>query len=104
MPGFRSITIMILSLYMVCGIAYADILKMENSTEATVVEMDNRPARGMNQDQVIDLYGEPMAKAGPVGEPPISSWNYSGFTVFFENQYVIHTVNHTSAEKGMENP
>jgi hypothetical protein len=103
MFGFRSLTILFLGLSLICSISYADILKMEN-TEATVVEVDNRPARGMNQEQVVDLYGEPMARVGAVGEPPISSWNYSNFTVFFEGNYVIHTVNHTNAEKGMENP
>jgi hypothetical protein len=103
MSVIRSTSLMIIGLFLIAGTGYADILKMEN-TEPTVVEMDNRPARGMSQEQVIDLYGEPMARTDAVGEPPISSWNYTGFTVFFEHQYVIHTVNHTNAEKGTENP
>jgi hypothetical protein len=103
MFGFRSLTILFLGLSLICSISYADILKMEN-TEPTVVEMDNRPSRGMSQDQVMDLFGEPAAQTAAIGEPPISSWNYSGFTVFFEHQRVIHTVNHTGEQRGTENP
>jgi hypothetical protein len=76
--------------------ATADVLKLENSNEATVVIMDNRPARGMTQGQVLELYGEPTLRNAPVGQPPISTWNYSNFSVFFEYDHVIHTVNHSA--------
>jgi len=79
--------------------AYADVLKLENSNEATVVIMDNRPARGMTQGQVLELYGEPALKNAPVGQPPISIWNYSNFSVFFEHNHVIHTVNHSAKKQ-----
>lgn len=50
------------------------------------------PDRGMTMDGVVQRYGEPKARSGPVGNPPISTWDYGNFVVYFENQYVIHAV------------
>jgi hypothetical protein len=52
------------------------------------------PGRGMTKDQVEERFGSPPEKVGAVGEPPISRWVYSGFTVYFEYDHVIHAVNH----------
>ena len=52
------------------------------------------PGRGMTKDQVEDRFGSPPEKVGSIGEPPISRWVYSGFTVYFEYDHVIHAVNH----------
>jgi len=51
-----------------------------------------RPAGGMTMDQVLQQYGEPQQRLGPVGEPPITHWVYSDTIVYFEHQYVIHSV------------
>ena len=51
-----------------------------------------RPGRGMTMHSVETKFGAPQDRHGPVGQPPISRWNYHGFTVFFENDRVIHTV------------
>jgi hypothetical protein len=37
-------------------------------------------------------FGAPTERRGAIGEPPISRWEYPGFTVFFEHQLVIHAV------------
>lgn len=52
------------------------------------------PGRGMLKDQVEERFGAPLDKVPEVGEPPISSWVYNGFTVYFEYDHVIHAVNH----------
>jgi len=52
------------------------------------------PGRGMTKDQVESRFGSPPEKVEAVGEPPISRWVYSGFTVYFEYDHVIHAVNH----------
>jgi len=52
------------------------------------------PGKGMTKDQVEDRFGSPPEKVEAVGEPPISSWVYKGFTVYFEYDHVIHAVNH----------
>jgi hypothetical protein len=50
------------------------------------------PVRGMTQASIKKLFGNPDSTTAPVGNPPISSWRYPLFTVFFEKEYVIHSV------------
>jgi len=69
--------------------AVADTLLVDAvATDAAIA----RPAGGMTMDQVLQQYGEPQQRMGPVGEPPITHWVYSDTIVYFENQYVIHSV------------
>ncbi|WP_423820915.1 hypothetical protein V5738_11280 [Salinisphaera sp. SPP-AMP-43] len=42
--------------------------------------------------EVRQAHGTPALVRGPVGQPPITRWDYAGFHVYFENQQVIHTV------------
>lgn len=51
-----------------------------------------RPLAGMKKDDVEEKFGAPLERKGPVGEPPISSWEYRDFTVYFEYNTVLHTV------------
>lgn len=69
----------------------ADTLIMEGITESAA-SIEQRPTRGMNMDQVRNQWGSPLAESSPVGEPPISSWRYLGFTVYFEYSTVLHSV------------
>ena len=50
------------------------------------------PASGSTQQSVEATFGAPIAKKAAVGDPPISSWEYEGFVVFFEYDRVIHSV------------
>ncbi len=55
------------------------------------------PARGMSMSAVTARYGEPTQRHAPVGgghpkRPPITRWDYDGYSVFFENQTVIDVV------------
>lgn len=52
----------------------------------------NVPVRGMSMNQVANQFGQPLNKFGPVGDPPITRWVYDGYTVYFEDKYVIHSV------------
>jgi len=54
------------------------------------------PKNGLNKEKVESLYGAPMERIGAVGEPPISKWVYQDFTVYFENNVVLHSVRHRS--------
>ena len=71
------------------GSAIGDTLIVESVESGAGVA---RPARGMTMDQVLQQYGEPEQRLGPVGEPPITHWAYPGFVVYFEHQYVLHSV------------
>lgn len=46
----------------------------------------------MTQAQVRAQFGTPVDTRGPVGQPPISRWVYPDYTVYFENQVVLHNV------------
>lgn len=50
------------------------------------------PTRGMDMDNVRNVFGEPSQQHAAVGEPPITRWDYDGFSVFFEHDKVIHSV------------
>ena len=52
----------------------------------------SRPMRGTTQAQVEAKWGQPVSRKAAVGDPPISSWEYSNFTVYFEYDRVIHAV------------
>lgn len=50
------------------------------------------PVRGMTKQQVEARFGAPLERIPAVGEPPISRWVYPDYTVYFEHQYVLHSV------------
>lgn len=51
-----------------------------------------RPKAGMSMTAVESTFGAPAQRRGAVGEPPITRWDYSGFSVYFEHDRVIHAV------------
>ena len=51
-----------------------------------------RPKSGMTMANVEKAYGEPTQKHAAVGQPPITRWDYAGFSVYFEHDRVIHAV------------
>jgi hypothetical protein len=64
----------------------------ELRTPRVTSQSPDRPTRGMSMDKVEATFGAPTNRTAPVGEPPITRWEYPGFTVYFEHQHVIHTV------------
>ena len=50
------------------------------------------PTTGLSKAQVKSQYGEAQKENPAKGKPPISSWDYAEFTVYFENDHVIHSV------------
>ena len=88
MAKMRMMTL-IAVLFAAMGIANADTLKMDGA----MANMDDgRPTRGMTQSSVESKYGSPTSIQAPVGEPPITRWEYANFVVFFEHDKVIHAV------------
>ena len=71
------------------SLASADTVKMNGNMAHSD---DGRPSRGMTQASVETKYGSPASVNAPVGDPPISRWEYANFVVFFEHDKVIHAV------------
>ena len=51
-----------------------------------------RPTHGMSMLQVEKKYGEPVKKHEPIGEPPITRWDYKKYAVYFEKNIVLRAV------------
>lgn len=71
------------------GLTCADTLLIESVEKNSMV---SRPDRGATMVQVESRYGRPASKVNAVGIPAITRWKYSDFTIYFENDRVIHTV------------
>ena len=88
MQTLRSLKILGLALGLLAS-ANADTLKTSGINAG---EDGSRPMRGITQAQVEAKYGSPVSKKAAVGDPPISSWEYQNFTVYFEHDRVVHAV------------
>ena len=51
-----------------------------------------RPVRGTTMSAVEAKFGAPVSRHDTVGTPPITRWDYAGFSVFFEHDIVIDSV------------
>ncbi len=56
------------------------------------------PRRGETMRQVEAHFGPPERRYPTVGKPPITRWDYPGFSVFFEFTRVVHSVVHASSQ------
>ena len=54
--------------------------------------LPDTPHRGTTMVQVESRFGAPAVRHTAVGDPPISRWDYPGFSVFFEYDKVLHAV------------
>ncbi|ORU93968.1 MAG: hypothetical protein A6F70_07120 [Cycloclasticus sp. symbiont of Bathymodiolus heckerae] len=74
--------------------SFADVLLIDViNKEPTNNEMGLlRPTNGQSMEQVKAHFGEPTKTYPTVGEPPITRWNFSKFSVYFEHHLVIHSV------------
>lgn len=52
------------------------------------------PRRGISMASVEERFGAPRTRHAAVGQPPITRWDYDGFSVYFEHQHVVHAVAH----------
>lgn len=85
------ISLLSLLLAAAIGAAQADTLLLEGIEDAAP-SAESRPKSGATMDQVEARFGMPTEKLAPVGDPPITRWEYPGFTVYFEYDRVIHAV------------
>lgn len=74
------------------GTAVAEELKMSVKDSAERSAQENLPGNGLSESSVENRWGQPESVTGPVGEPPIYQWHYQNFTVYLENNRVIHSV------------
>lgn len=81
----------LLTFFAIAVTAIGQTLMIEsNSPVAITAEII--PTRGMTMENVEANFGSPANKRAPIGDPPITRWEYSEFIVYFEYKRVIHSV------------
>lgn len=90
MAKVASIVLLVLA-FGLAGTASADVLQM-GDTPYAAFEDPGKPGRGMTKDSVRSSFGAPQNQVDPVGDPPITRWEYAEFVVYFEYDRVIHSV------------
>jgi len=73
------------------GTAVAETVVVNDQVQLRESQLD-RPKRGSTMGEVERHFGAPLTRHATVGQPPITRWDYSGFSVFFEQDRVIHAV------------
>ncbi len=77
------------------GAAVAETVVVNDQVQVRESQVD-RPKRGSSMSEVEKHFGAPLTRHATVGgaphQPPITRWDYNGFSVFFEHDRVIHAV------------
>jgi hypothetical protein len=81
---------------LLCGLAaagatVAETIVIDDQLQLRQSSIDT-PKRGVTMDEVEKRFGAPTTRHPAVGQPPITRWDYAGFSVFFEHDRVIHAV------------
>jgi len=71
------------------GTLSADVLLIEEVRQSERMDL---PTNGMKQADVRARFGEPVETHAPVGTPPITRWDYTGWSVYFDYDLVLFTV------------
>ena len=73
------------------GVAAAETIVIDDQVQVRASTVE-RPGRGLTMAAVEAKFGVPQNRHAAVGAPPITRWDYAGFSVFFENDRVIDAV------------
>ena len=68
-----------------------DVLLIDSIQSAPTIQT---PRNGVNMASVRQQYGDPISEGAAIGDPPITRWEYKGFSVYFEYDLVLHSVIH----------
>lgn len=86
----------LLSVWLPASAAVAETLVVNDQVQVRKAEAPV-PKRGLTMDEVQKDFGAPVTRHPAVGggsahQPPITRWDYKGFSVFFEKDRVIDSV------------
>lgn len=101
-PNATLITTRLVAISLALGMAWtastvhAETLVIPLGHQATD-RVQQMPQRGLLKNAVAQRYGEPARRHAPVGQPPITRWDYADFSVYFEYDHVIDSVRHRTA-------
>lgn len=72
----------------------ADTLTIPPGSQGADLDASNLPHRGQSKRAVLERFGLADEEHKPVGQPPITRWDYRDFSVYFEYDHVINSVRH----------
>lgn len=78
---------------------FAETITVPVGSQSSAKQSIERPVTGTPGTRVVAKFGEPLAVNAPVGDPPISRWEYADFYVYFEYDRVIRSVLKQDSEK-----
>jgi hypothetical protein len=96
-PGLRTSTLAVCTLLglgissLAPQVAQAELLLIDGQVRVRTADVPT-PTRGMTMRSVEERFGAPENRAPTVGQPPITRWDYPGFSVYFEHDRVLHSV------------
>jgi hypothetical protein len=84
-------TLLALTLALCATPLSAEMLLVDDQVQVKPAKVE-LPARGASMAAVEARFGVPRERHAAVGKPPITRWDYDGFSVYFEYQHVVHAV------------
>jgi len=87
-------TVLAFMLVLAFQVATADVLIIDEVRQAERMEL---PKNGQSKAEIETKFGTPIEKHSAVGDPPISSWKYDKYSVYFEYDLVLFSVLHPGA-------
>ena len=90
------ILIALLSACAAASAAVAETIVVNDQVQVRESQVD-RPKRGSTMGEVEKHFGAPLTRHPTVGggsahQPPITRWDYNGFSVIFERDRVVDSV------------
>lgn len=67
-------------------------------------QLTQLPQTGESRRSVLERFGLADEEHAPVGQPPISRWDYREFSVYFEYDHVVNSVRHHRPQYLKEQP
>uniref|UniRef100_UPI0030D91F37 phosphodiesterase n=1 Tax=Pseudomonas sp. EL_65y_Pfl2_R95 TaxID=3088698 RepID=UPI0030D91F37 len=92
MPRLLS-TLLALSLMLPLS-SFAETLTIPIGHQGDANQAQPLPKRGESRSAVLNRYGLADEEHKPVGQPPITRWDYREFSVYFEYDHVVDSVRH----------
>ncbi len=76
----------------IAQMSFAEVIKVPVGSQSAHKKHIELPKNGQSRASVEAQFGTPQAINDAIGEPPISSWQYHDYIVYFEYDLVLHTV------------
>ncbi|ARU88882.1 phosphodiesterase [Pseudomonas sp. M30-35] len=74
--------------------SFAETLSIPIGHQGETSQAQTLPKRGESRRAVLNRYGLADKEHKPVGQPPITRWDYREFSVYFEYDHVVDSVRH----------